>query len=100
MYTCLAIDDEFSSLEIINDYIALRPELKLLKSYNNASTALAEIESLKKQDDIIFLDIEMPTISGIELAKLIRHKTKNLFLPLLIRATLLILTNWKQMLFY
>jgi len=78
MYTCLAIDDEFSALEIINDYIALRPELKLLKSYSNASTALLEIENLKKQVDIIFLDIEMPVINGLELAKLIRHKTKKL----------------------
>lgn len=78
MYTCLAIDDEFSALEIITDYIALQPELKLLKSYSSAPIALKEIENLKKSIDIIFLDIEMPTMNGIEIARLIKHKTKKL----------------------
>jgi len=78
MYTCLAIDDEFSALEIITDYIALQPELKLLKSYSSAPTALKEIENLKKRVDVIFLDIEMPTLNGIELARLIKHKTNKL----------------------
>lgn len=78
MYTCLAIDDEFSALEIITDYIALQPELKLLKSYSSAPIALKEIENLKKSIDIIFLDIEMPMMNGIELARLIKHKTKKL----------------------
>jgi DNA-binding LytR/AlgR family response regulator len=78
MYTCFAIDDEFSALEIITDYIALQPELKLLKSYSSAPMALKEIENLKKPVDLIFLDIEMPTMNGIELAKLIKHKTKKL----------------------
>jgi DNA-binding LytR/AlgR family response regulator len=78
MYTCLAIDDEFSALEIITDYIALQPELKLLKSYSSALMALKEIENLKKPVDLIFLDIEMPTMNGIELAKLIKHKTNKL----------------------
>jgi len=78
MYTCLAIDDEFSALEIITDYIALQPELKLLKSYSSAPAALKEIENLKKPIDIIFIDIEMPTMNGIELAKLIKHKTNKL----------------------
>ncbi|WP_406823685.1 LytR/AlgR family response regulator transcription factor [Pedobacter sp. KACC 23697] len=78
MYTCLAIDDEFPALEIIIDYIALQPKLKLLKSYCSAPTALKEIENLKKPVDVIFLDIEMPTMNGLELARLIKHKTNKL----------------------
>jgi DNA-binding LytR/AlgR family response regulator len=78
MYTCLAIDDEFSALDIITDYIALQPELKLLKSYSSAPTALKAIENLKKPVDVIFLDIEMPNMNGIELARLIKHKTNKL----------------------
>lgn len=78
MYTCLAIDDELSALEIITDYVAAQPQLKLLKSYSIAETALKEIENLKKPVDIIFLDIEMPVLNGIELAKLIKHKTRKL----------------------
>ena len=78
MYTCLAIDDDYAALEVITDYIASQPELKLLKTYRNSSTALAEIKKLTKPIDIIFLDIEMPEMNGLELAKLIRHKAKNL----------------------
>jgi DNA-binding LytR/AlgR family response regulator len=78
MYTCLVIDDEFSAQEIITDYIALQPELKLLKSYLSTGIALEEIVNFKKQVDIIFLDIEMPNMNGIELAKLIKHKTRKL----------------------
>lgn len=78
MYTCLAIDDELSALEIITDYVAAQPLLKLLKSYSTAETALAEIENFKKPVDVIFLDIEMPAMNGIELAKLIKHKTNKL----------------------
>jgi len=78
MLTCLAIDDDFSALELLTDYIAERPELKLSKTYTNPLIALAAIERLKNPVDIIFLDIEMPEMNGLELAKLIRHKTKRL----------------------
>ncbi|WP_029277670.1 LytR/AlgR family response regulator transcription factor [Pedobacter borealis] len=78
MYTCFAIDDECSALEILTDYIALQPNMRLIKAYRNPMLALKEIEKLKKPVDIIFLDIEMPEINGIELAKLIRHKAHKL----------------------
>ncbi|WP_051666633.1 LytTR family DNA-binding domain-containing protein [Pedobacter sp. R20-19] len=78
MYTCIAIDDESFALEIITDYIAAQPKLKLLKSYSVVENALKEIENLRKPVDIIFLDIEMPSINGLELAKLIKHKTNKL----------------------
>nr|WP_315421393.1 LytTR family DNA-binding domain-containing protein [uncultured Pedobacter sp.] len=78
MYTCLAIDDESSALEIITDYVAAQPQLKLLKSYSIAETALKEIEILKKPVDVIFLDIEMPSMNGLDLANLIKHKTNKL----------------------
>lgn len=78
MYTCLIIDDEPSALEIITDYVAAHSQLKLLKSYSIAETARKEIEHIKKTVDVIFLDIEMPGINGIDLAKLIKHKTRKL----------------------
>jgi DNA-binding LytR/AlgR family response regulator len=78
MYTCLAIDDELASLKILTYYIELQPELDLIKAFTNPIVALNEIKKLNTIVDIIFLDIEMPDINGIELAKLIRHKTKKL----------------------
>lgn len=78
MFTCIAIDDEFSALEILTEYIAEQPELKLLKTYTQQLVALAAIEKLVKPVDIIFLDIEMPEMNGLELAKLIKYKTNKL----------------------
>ncbi|MBC6109595.1 LytR/AlgR family response regulator transcription factor [Pedobacter fastidiosus] len=78
MYTCIAIDDEFSALELLTDYIADDPDLKLIKTYINPIVALSEITKRSKPVDIIFLDIEMAEINGLELAKLIRHRTKKL----------------------
>lgn len=78
MYTCFAIDDEFTSLKILTHYIESQPELELIKAFTDPILALNEIEKLKKVVDIIFLDVEMPGMNGIELAKLIKHKTKKL----------------------
>ncbi|MFD2286453.1 response regulator [Pedobacter petrophilus] len=78
MYTCLAIDDEFSALEILTSYIAEQTNLKLIKAYSNPLIALSEITKRTKPVDIIFLDIEMPGINGLELAELIKHQTKKL----------------------
>jgi len=77
MFTCYAIDDEPSALETLIDYIDLNPNLNLIKVFNEPFTAL---DFIKKSAvvDIIFLDIEMPGLNGIELAKLIQHKTKKI----------------------
>lgn len=77
MFTCYAIDDEPSALEILKDYIGIKPNLSLLKTFNNPIIALNYI--IKNEAvDVIFLDVEMPEMSGIELAKLIRHKARKI----------------------
>jgi len=78
MFTCIAIDDEPSALEILTDYITEIPQLKLLKTYTNPLVALKAIEKSAKPVDIAFLDIQMPEMNGLELAKRIRHKIKKL----------------------
>lgn len=78
MYTCFAVDDQFLSLEILTNHIKLQPELKLIKTFTNPLVVLEEIKKLNKPIDIIFLDIEMPEMNGIDLAKLIRNKTNKL----------------------
>ncbi|WP_316831079.1 LytTR family DNA-binding domain-containing protein [Pedobacter aquatilis] len=77
MLTCYAVDDEPSAIEILKDYIGFKSDLLLLKTFTNPLDAFAYITK-NKAVDIIFLDVEMPSMSGIELAKLTRHKTNKI----------------------
>ncbi|RZL55655.1 MAG: response regulator transcription factor [Pedobacter sp.] len=74
---CIAIDDDFNSLENLNSYLKNLPDLQMVKSFTDPIKALTDI-SVEDKVDIIFMDIEMPTLSGIELASLLRQKTKHL----------------------
>lgn len=73
---CIAIDDEVSGLETIHDYISYIPQLKLIDKFSCPEKALAFINSISNID-ILFLDIEMPNISGMDLLKLVKHKVNS-----------------------
>lgn len=77
MIKCIAIDDQHESIEGLEKYISDTPNMRLVTSYTDPVVALLEIGKLTKVD-VIFLDIQMPQISGIELAKAIRSKTRKL----------------------
>lgn len=67
MIKCIAIDDEPFGLKIIENYCSKMPQIHLLSTFNNAMEA---IHFLKNQSvDLVFLDIKMPDISGIEIAE-------------------------------
>ena len=79
MFKCIIVDDEPHAIEGLKNYIKQIPYLDLIKIYTNPITALNEL-LIKENIDLIFLDIDMPEISGIELAKEIRNKaTKIIF---------------------
>jgi DNA-binding LytR/AlgR family response regulator len=78
MHTSIIVDDDCSSLELISDYIDLQSNIKLVKKFNNSLMALKEILELNKPIDILFIDVEMPKMNGIELARLVNHKAKKL----------------------
>ncbi len=73
-YKCAIIDDEQHGIDILKDLVNSMPLLELVKTYTNPLVAKDEI---LRGDllDIVFTDIDMPGINGIELAKLIREKT-------------------------
>jgi DNA-binding LytR/AlgR family response regulator len=77
MIRSYAVDDQIKSLEVLKGYIAETPEIQLIRSFTNSVTALKEISQSGKVD-VIFLDIDMPNISGIELASQIRNKCSKL----------------------
>jgi DNA-binding LytR/AlgR family response regulator len=71
---CIAIDDEPPALAQMEDYISRVPYLQLLKLCENAFEA---IELLKKQEiDLMFLDIEMEGLTGIQLLNVLKKRPK------------------------
>lgn len=74
---CVVVDDEDHAIEVLCDHIEEMPELTLFKTYDSSIQALAGIDE-KDNIDILFLDIDMPGISGLELAKAVREKVKYL----------------------
>lgn len=71
---CIAIDDEPLALEKMEDYISKVPFLKLEAKFDNAISA---IEFLKEQEvDLIFLDIQMEGLSGIQMLEALKVHPK------------------------
>ncbi|MEO9485590.1 MAG: LytTR family DNA-binding domain-containing protein [Ekhidna sp.] len=65
--SCVAIDDEPNALALINEYIQTVPYLKLESAFTNPVEALAFIQSTSV--DLLFVDINMPLLSGLQLLK-------------------------------
>ena len=65
--TCVAIDDEPIALEVLEEYISKTPNLELLKTFTDGFKAIEFIKENKVQ--LIFLDIQMPQITGLQLLK-------------------------------
>jgi len=75
--TCIAIDDEPLALQLISQYCNKIPFLKLEKVFTNPDEA---IEYLKTTTvDLLFLDIQMPDITGIQLYKNLEKKPMVIF---------------------
>ena len=71
---CIIIDDEPLAIELLSDYVGKMPDLELMGTYTNPIEAL---HSLKKQPvDLIFLDIHLPKISGIDFLQILPFKSK------------------------
>ncbi|HWB92319.1 MAG TPA: LytTR family DNA-binding domain-containing protein [Puia sp.] len=78
MINCLAIDDETPALDILEDNIRRVPFLHLVNKCKNAYAAL---EAMAKDPvDLLFLDIEMPGISGLSFLKSLPNKPMVIFI--------------------
>ena len=75
--TCVVVDDEPMAREILVSYIAKTVQLTLVGNFKNASEALVFMQ--ENTADLYFLDIQMPEITGLSLAKIIQNKAKIVF---------------------
>ncbi|MBE6276233.1 MAG: response regulator transcription factor [Bacteroides sp.] len=75
---CAIIDDEPLAMELIKSYVEKTPFLKLEGMYSNAVQALSEMAK-KTPVHLLFLDIQMPGINGLEFSKLVSDQTKIVF---------------------
>lgn len=74
---CIAIDDEPLALEIIRGYCAKVPVLTLLQTFDDAVSAASYLQHTTV--DLLFLDVNMPDISGIDLARSLKEKPMIIF---------------------
>lgn len=74
---CIIVDDEPLARKAIEILLKDTPQLSLMGTFNNAQTA--SIFMQKNTVDLVFLDIQMPGITGIEFAKTIPSQTLVIF---------------------
>jgi two-component system, LytTR family, response regulator len=75
--SCIAIDDEPLALDIITDYCRKVPFLQLQKTFENAIEAIDYLKNNKV--DLIFLDIQMEELTGIQLLNVLKEKPMIIF---------------------
>lgn len=77
MIHCIAIDDEPLALQLINEYCSKISFLKLEKTFTNTDEAKAYLQQQKA--DLLFLDIQMPDINGMQFYKSLAEKPPVIF---------------------
>jgi DNA-binding LytR/AlgR family response regulator len=76
---CYVIDDEEHALKLVSQYVEQTPGLELWGTETNPLVALNHISRSAVRPEIIFLDIDMPQLSGMDLAGLIAGYTSVIF---------------------
>jgi len=75
--TCIIVDDEPAAVSLLESYVNKTSFLTLKASFNNPVKALDHVKS--NPVDLIYLDINMPGLTGLELAQLIPEGTHIVF---------------------
>jgi two-component system, LytTR family, response regulator len=75
--TCLIIDDEKLARDLLREYLEPMPEIEILDECAKGSEAVEKINKLKP--DLIFLDVQMPGMTGFEVLDEIDHEPYVIF---------------------
>ena len=74
---CAIVDDEPLALDLMESYVNKTSFLHLVGKYSSAVQAMKELPG--KQVDLLFLDIQMPELSGLEYSKMVSPATRIVF---------------------
>lgn len=74
---CVIVDDEPLAVELLASYVKKIPFLELCGKYTNATDALHGIGETPV--DLLFLDIQMPELNGLELSRMVSENTRIVF---------------------
>jgi len=75
---CIVLDDEYLAVKLLSGYVRQTAGLELVLGTINAMKATAAIQ--KGEADLIFLDVQMPEITGIELMRITRNSAAKVIL--------------------
>ena len=75
--SCMIVDDEPLAVKLLESFVAKTPELELLGSFTDSVEAINAIK--EQQPNLLFLDIQMPDLNGMELAHMIPSETRVIF---------------------
>lgn len=75
--TCIVVDDEPLAVRLLESFVAKTPSLELLGAFTDSVEAINAIREQHPQ--LLFLDIQMPDLNGMELAHMLPEGTKIIF---------------------
>ena len=76
-YNVIIVDDEYLAQKLLQDYVSKVESLQLMATCSNAIEAMNVLKD--HQVDIMFLDIQMPDLTGLDLAKSLEHRPAIIF---------------------
>lgn len=75
--SCIIVDDEPLAVEILSVYVQRTETLQLLSTFTDSVQAFSAISQQKP--DLVFMDIQMPDLNGLELSRLLPEGTRVIF---------------------
>lgn len=75
--TCMIVDDEPLAVKMLEGFVDRTPYLKLEASFNDPVLALSTLR--ESPVDVLFLDIQMPDLDGLNLSRMVPPETKVIF---------------------
>ena len=75
--SCIIVDDEPLAVKLLESFVTKTPDLTLLASFTDSVEAINAVKEQKP--NLLFLDIQMPDLNGMELAHMIPSETRVVF---------------------